>query len=222
VLENHSGWVTKPRKKFDEILIRFDTTPACDTHPAGHLSTAITALTHSVARLTIQAVRNIFSESTGPYCNRKLVSAAVYADGVTTRTNVTRNVIKSPKFEYLVHILFLNTGHITQRSKLRTRWRPISCQLGLQRSSCRLLLLLLLQRVAVYWPNELVILAMCRWLQTTVTYNATLVVCRGVVCCTVFRHLCLHPEAAYNKKYIYCRPINGHGAYASTHYWGTQ
>ena len=94
------------------------------------------------------------------------------------------------------------------------------------------LLLLLLPRVAVYWTDEFVILLMCRWLQTTITYNATLVVCRGVSC-TVFRHLCLHPEAAvpgrftrlaaYNKKqYIYCRPINGHGAYASTHYWGTQ
>ena len=47
VLENHSGGATRPRKKFDDIFIRFDTIPACD----GHATTAIAALTHSVARL---------------------------------------------------------------------------------------------------------------------------------------------------------------------------
>jgi len=30
VLENHSGEVTRPRKKFYDIFIRFDTIPACD------------------------------------------------------------------------------------------------------------------------------------------------------------------------------------------------
>ena len=28
--ENHSGGATRPRKKFDDIFIRFDTIPACD------------------------------------------------------------------------------------------------------------------------------------------------------------------------------------------------
>ena len=30
VLENHSGGATRPRKKFDDTFIRFDTIPACD------------------------------------------------------------------------------------------------------------------------------------------------------------------------------------------------
>jgi len=30
VLANHSGGATRPRQKFDDIFIRFDTIPACD------------------------------------------------------------------------------------------------------------------------------------------------------------------------------------------------
>ena len=40
VLKNHSGEATRPRKKFDDIFIRFDTIPAYD----GHATTAIAAL----------------------------------------------------------------------------------------------------------------------------------------------------------------------------------
>jgi len=32
VLENHSGGATRPRKKFDDSFIHFDTLPACDGH----------------------------------------------------------------------------------------------------------------------------------------------------------------------------------------------
>jgi len=34
VLEKHSDGVTRPRKKFDDIFIHFDTIPACDGQTA--------------------------------------------------------------------------------------------------------------------------------------------------------------------------------------------
>jgi len=47
VLETHSGGATRPRRKSDDIFIRFDTIPVCD----GHATTAIAVLAHSVARV---------------------------------------------------------------------------------------------------------------------------------------------------------------------------
>jgi len=44
-------WGDKAEKKFDNIFIRFDTISARDIQPDGHATTAIAALTHSVARL---------------------------------------------------------------------------------------------------------------------------------------------------------------------------
>ena len=43
IIENHSGGATRSKKKFDDIFIRFDTTPACD----GHVATAIAALLYT-------------------------------------------------------------------------------------------------------------------------------------------------------------------------------
>ena len=34
LIESHSGGATRPRKKFVDIFIRFDTLPACDGHVA--------------------------------------------------------------------------------------------------------------------------------------------------------------------------------------------
>ena len=38
------GWAKRPRKKFDDIFIRFDTIPECDRQQDGQVVTAIAVL----------------------------------------------------------------------------------------------------------------------------------------------------------------------------------